>query len=226
MSAPDLIIFDCDGTLSRSDEAYYHAFCDALTTFSYPAPDSQTYQEKYSGLMHYEIIRLHGEALGLSLRPDVEREYLRLEPSYLVKYLTAVEGAAEAVDRLQKNHATCVASNASRAGLEYLLGNIGLRYKFPDGHIFSAEMVDRPKPAPDVFLHAARTLGVDPDKTIVIEDSNTGVRAATAAGIRVIGFAGTSPHPEEKMAQLKASGAAQVFLTWPEITSYIESLSA
>jgi beta-phosphoglucomutase-like phosphatase (HAD superfamily) len=74
------------------------------------------------------------------------------------------------------------------------------------GHIFSADMVERPKPAPDVYLLAARTMGVAPENCLVIEDSATGVRAALAAGMRVIGFTGASHIPPEHAETLRRLG--------------------
>ena len=221
----DLIIFDCDGTLSRSDEAYFRGFCDALEKFGYPVPDGRTYQDKYSGLLLRDIIEAYGNDHGLALPPEVERYYWLLEQPYLNKYTMAVEGAADAVDLLQRKYKTCVASNAPVAGIEFLLGRGGLLDKFPHDHLFSCDHVAVPKPAPDVFLHAAKTMGVSPDRAIVIEDSTGGVRAGVAAGMRVIGFAGTAPHPQEKLVSLQKVGAHRAFVSWFEIAAYIESMT-
>lgn len=219
----DLIIFDCDGTLSRSDEAYFRGFCDALEKFGYPVPDGRTYQDKYSGLLLRDIIEAYGEDHGLALPPEVERYYWLLEQPYLMKYTMAVEGAADAIDLLQKKYKTCVASNAPVAGIEFLLGRGGLSKKFLHEHLFSAEHVGMPKPAPDIFLHASETMGIKPEKCIVIEDSTGGVRAGVTAGMRVIGFAGTAPHPAEKISSLLNAGATAAFASWSEITAFIES---
>jgi beta-phosphoglucomutase-like phosphatase (HAD superfamily) len=220
----DTIIFDCDGTLSRSDAAYYHGFCDALTKYGFKPPAPDEYQALYSGKIIRDIIRLYGEKAGTPLPPEVEAHYWTLEMPYLDQHTGPVEGAAEAVDRLQKRFSTCVASNASVALVQYLLRAAGLIEKFPLNHIFSSEHVERPKPAPDVFLYALALMKASPGKTVIIEDSYGGVRAGVAAGIRVIGFAGTSHDIEAKLTGLEDAGAVASFATWPEIVSYIESL--
>lgn len=221
----DTIIFDCDGTLSRSDEAYYHGLHDALIRYGFPAPSVQEYQERYSGRVFEDILAAYSEDTGQAFPPEVTDYYYELEHPYQIKFTHAVEGAFEAIDLLAARHKLCVASNASVAGIEFLLGRSGLMGKFAHEHLFSRDHVARPKPAPDIFLYAAREMGSDPARCIVVEDSGGGVRAGAAAGMTVIGFTGTAPHPEEKAALLQRSGATAVFNTWPEIVAYIESIA-
>ncbi len=219
------IIFDCDGTLSRSDAAYFHTFCDALTKYGFTAPSPEEYQEKYSGKVIRDIINLYGAEAGAPLPPEVEAYYWTLETPYLDQHTSPVEGAREAVERLQANFATCVASNASVKLVQYLLNAAKLDDKFPLDRIFSSEQVKLPKPAPDVFLHALEQMKASAQKTLIIEDSASGVRAGVAAGIQVIGFAGTSHDVSSKIIALKKAGATASFATWPEIVTYIESLN-
>src|SRR4030095_9083015 len=85
--------------------------------------------------------------------------------------------------------ARCVASSSYPDRLSFTLGRTGLLDYFAP-HIFSATMVKRGKPPPDLFLYAAAQMGVDPRDCLVIEDSRAGVEAANAAGMRVPGFVG------------------------------------
>lgn len=225
MGRYDTIIFDCDGTLSRSDEAYFHGFCDALQKYGFAPPTPQEYQEKYSGKVIRDIIRLYGEGVGIPLPPEVESCYWELEPPYLDRYTTSVIGAHEAVTMLQENFITCVASNASVELVRYLLKSAALDGLFPDNLIFSSEHVKQPKPAPDVFLHALRMMNATPERSLIIEDSSSGVKAGVAAGVDVIGFAGTSYDIDIKITQLEAAGAMRVFTSWPEIVSFIEKMN-
>ncbi len=220
----DTIIFDCDGTLSRSDAAYYHGFCDALTRYGFKPPSPEEYQAQYSGKIIRDIIRLYGEKAGTPLPPEVEAHYWTLEMPYLDQHTGPVEGAAAAVTRLQQRFSTCVASNASVSLVQYLLQAAGLIDKFPVSHIFSSEQVSAPKPAPDVFLHALATMKAQAANAVIIEDSYGGVRAGVAANVRVIGFAGTSHDIPAKLRGLREAGAVASFATWPEIVTYIESL--
>jgi beta-phosphoglucomutase-like phosphatase (HAD superfamily) len=91
-------------------------------------------------------------------------------------------------------------------------------------HLFSAEMVARGKPAPDLLLYAAARMGVAPSRCVVVEDSQAGVRAAVAAGMRVIGFAGGSHCAPGHDCLLRAAGAALVFTRMAELPGLLERL--
>jgi HAD superfamily hydrolase (TIGR01509 family) len=107
--------------------------------------------------------------------------------------LVEVPGVRSAVCELQAaGWQTCVASSGSHARMRLTLGVTGLHALF-EGRVYSADDVARGKPAPDLFLHAARDLGVAPDLCVVVEDSPSGVAAARAAGMPVVGFAGLTP---------------------------------
>lgn len=101
--------------------------------------------------------------------------------------LVPIEGVVEALDRIALP--SCIASSATHEHLRYTLGLAGLYERFA-GRIFSVEDVARGKPAPDLFLHAAERMAVEPRGCVVVEDSRPGVEAARAAGMRVLAFAG------------------------------------
>jgi HAD superfamily hydrolase (TIGR01509 family) len=122
---------------------------------------------------------------------------LGVQPSRLI------EGVTDVLDALRIPY--CVASSGDHAKIRLTLGATGLLKNFKN-RIFSVADVARPKPAPDVFLHAARTLGVDPAACVVVEDTPTGVRAEIAAGMRVFGFAANTPQH-----RLEEAGAHRVF---------------
>jgi HAD superfamily hydrolase (TIGR01509 family) len=100
-----------------------------------------------------------------------------------------VPGIVEALDTIMPKLESCVASSGSHAKMRHTLGRTGLYDRF-SGRIFSAEEVAHGKPAPDLFLHAAASMGVPPEHCVVVEDSRHGVRAARAAGMRSLGYAG------------------------------------
>ena len=104
----------------------------------------------------------------------------------------------------------CVASNSQLERLDYSLRVVGLRGHFPANAVFSAAQVEAAKPAPDLHLYAARTLGADPARTLVVEDSVTGVQAARAAGMTALGFVGASHVKADQDAKLYAAGADHV----------------
>jgi HAD superfamily hydrolase (TIGR01509 family) len=116
----------------------------------------------------------------------VERGERRLARAFEAD-LEPVDGIREALELISLP--TCVASSSPPARLRFKLELTGLYERFA-GRIFSAAEVANGKPAPDLFLYAARQLGVDPRACVVVEDSRYGVQAARAAGMDVLGYAG------------------------------------
>jgi HAD superfamily hydrolase (TIGR01509 family) len=128
--------------------------------------------------------------LGRTLPADLEHRYHeRLFEAFRTE-LTAVPGVAEALAQLTTP--TCVASSGTHERIRLALQTTGLLSRF-DGRIFSAQDVARGKPAPDLFLHAAQSLGIRPERCAVVEDSPLGVEAANRAGMTAFGFARMTP---------------------------------
>jgi HAD superfamily hydrolase (TIGR01509 family) len=103
----------------------------------------------------------------------------------------------------------CVASSSSLERIRVSLESTGL-IRFFEPNLFSASDVRNGKPAPDLLLHAAKKMGVEPEACIVVEDSPVGVTAGVAAGMTVIGFAGASHAGSDTAGQLRAAGAHDV----------------
>ena len=126
------------------------------------------------------------------LPPDWERSF---DERYVAAEaeLAPVDGIVEALDRIELP--TCVASSGTHEKMRRTLAATGLYERF-DGRIFSATEVEHGKPAPDLFLHAARQMGVEPGACAVVEDSPFGVAAAHAAGMTVFAYAGGVMPPD------------------------------
>jgi HAD superfamily hydrolase (TIGR01509 family) len=116
--------------------------------------------------------------------------------------LQPVPGVREVLDQLDSEGITyCLASSGTHRRIHTALTAVGFWDRF-EGRIFSSEDVQHGKPAPDLFLHAASSMGVKPAECVVVEDSPLGVAAANAAGMKVFGFAAmTAP---EKLASADA----------------------
>lgn len=143
--------------------------------------------ERFVGLSNERMAKEIEAHLGRRLPDDWEEEFKDLYREAFARDLRPVDGIVEALDRIRIP--TCVASSGSHEKMRFTLGLTGLYARF-EGRIFSGSEVSNGKPAPDLFLHAARRMGVDPSACAVVEDSRYGVEAARAAGMRAFGYAG------------------------------------
>jgi len=133
--------------------------------------------------------------------------------------------AHAALAELMSTLGHCVASSSTRERLDLSLQVTGLEGLFGD-RVFSAYQVEHGKPAPDLYLLAARSFALKPANCIVIEDSTLGIRAAVAAGMKTIGFAGASHASAELAQQLKMAGANVVIAAMSDLPSAVEGLVA
>lgn len=203
----DLVIFDCDGVLVDSEVLSCRALVETLADHGVAASVDEVYAQflgrsTASILAHYAG---QGHALPANF-PDVLRERIRAAFAAELRPIADIELA---VRRLRAR--MCVASSSDLDRVEFSLARTGLIDHFT-GLIFTAQMVARGKPAPDLFLHAAERMGVPPDRALVIEDSVSGVLAGKAAGMTVWGFVGGSHYAaRDGRALLEAAGADHVF---------------
>jgi HAD superfamily hydrolase (TIGR01509 family) len=188
----DLVIFDNDGVLVDSEGHANQILSDLLTQSG--GAVSMTREEcmaEFLGRSLVAIRQLIEGRLGHALPGDFEARYHARLFEVFDTDLKAVPGIEGALERIAVP--TCVASSGTHERIRRALTATGLLPRF-EGRIFSAEDVARGKPAPDLFLHAARSLGVAPTRCAIVEDSPLGVDAANAAGMVAFGFARlTSP---------------------------------
>jgi len=187
--ASTLVLFDCDGVLVDSERLVVDIDVAAVTAAGWPVTREQVV-ETFVGRSDADVVALIeaqlGHALPAGWDADWDAEYRRV----LEEQLEPVPGVRAAVEEVvARGRRTCVASSGSHDKMRRTLGRTGLWDLF-EGRIFSATEVARGKPAPDLFLHAAARMQVDPGRCVVVEDSRYGVAAARSAGMRVVGFAG------------------------------------
>jgi HAD superfamily hydrolase (TIGR01509 family) len=156
---------------------------------------------RFVGRTRQGCLELAEELLGRKLSDDFGRAWDEALFAAMRSEVKAVEGIAEVLRDLRVPY--CVASNGTPVRMRLALEAAGLLPLF-EGRMFTAAEVARPKPAPDLFLHAARTLGAAPSRCAVIEDTPTGVTAGVAAGMTVYGYAASIPETAET---LKRGGA-------------------
>jgi HAD superfamily hydrolase (TIGR01509 family) len=192
VGAPDLVVFDCDGVLVDSEGISNAVLVQMLAREGLELTVAES-RERHQGKLLGEIVAVVEAELGRPLPPDWPPEYERERDAAFRERLQPVPGARAAVEAVRRTGAAiCVASQGRVAKTELTLTLTGLRDLFPDGTLFSAEQVPRGKPHPDLFLHAARSMGADPARCAVVEDSASGVQAARAAGMRVLGYTADS----------------------------------
>ena len=217
----ELVIFDCDGVLVDSEPIINQAHAHVLTACGYPI-NEQDLVERFCGMSDPEMLDIIEREWGRALPTSyAERVGLMIEAGFR-QSLAPIEGVAEALDSLTLP--ICVASSSSLEQIRQKLKITALLGRFGE-RLFSATMVARGKPAPDLFLYAAERLATAPDRCLVIEDSPAGIDAARAAGMTAIGFCGGSHCGPEHRARLQEHGAALVVDDMHELVTAIAKLT-
>lgn len=185
---PQLLIFDCDGVLVDSETISLSVLVGSITAAGGQVSEEDAYRHflgRSMASVHETLKQEFGFAFTETGIGELRAEMLRR----LRAELKPVAGIAEALSRLPQKR--CVASSSQLDRIRLSLGVAGL-LEMLEPHIYSASMVRRGKPAPDLFLHAAREMGAAPQECLVVEDSPAGIDAARAAGMRVFAFTGAS----------------------------------
>ncbi|MEW2519999.1 HAD family hydrolase [Actinacidiphila alni] len=198
----DLVIFDNDGVLVDSEPVSNRILAGYLTELGHPT----TFEDSVRDYMGAALHRVHDvvwERSGERLPADFDEAFQARVFAAFERDLEPVAGVAEVLDGLTAAGVPyCLASSGSHERIRVALRTTGLYGRFGEERIFSSQDVGRGKPAPDLFLHAAAVMGVDPARCAVVEDSPLGVRAAVAAGMDVYAF--TTMTPAEKVADATA----------------------
>lgn len=205
MSKISHVLFDCDGVLVDTEYTAAIKMCEALEDAGvkidlehYLGVHSGT---TFSGILEHYFGDLMPQPSKMKLMAKVEAQ--------VAAAVKSVPGIPDLLPELDIDKS--VVSNSSIAAVKHALEVTRLS-QFFDGRIFSSQQVPSAKPAPDLYLFTMESLGLNPEEILVIEDSRTGVKAATSAGLRVIGFAGAShilPGHEEKLITLGAEDTAR-----------------
>jgi HAD superfamily hydrolase (TIGR01509 family) len=216
MTKNELIIFDCDGVLVDSEVLSCGCLSDALANHGIDLGVEEALQQFVGRSV--ASIREHYSALGRPLADGFLSELAVRVREVFSASLVPIAGVGAVLDRLRVP--VCVASSSDLDRVVYSLTLTGLAGYFGE-RLYTSQMVKRGKPAPDVFLHAAASMNANPHRTLVIEDSVSGVMAAKAAGMAVWGFVGGSHYAfRDGRAILEAAGADRVFSRmsdfWPE----------
>ncbi|MGF7008816.1 HAD family hydrolase [Aminobacter sp. BE322] len=223
MNQPDLVIFDCDGVLVDSEIIAARVEADLLTAAGFEI-SAEEIAEAYAGLTFKDILLKIEEKAAIPFQASLITQAEELVDRRLKNEVRAIDGVHEAVAGVTAPK--CICSNSTSERIEMMLDRTRILPLFK-GRIFSALETPsrRPKPAPDVFLHAVSTLGANPANTFVIEDSVHGIAGAVSAGMRVIGFTGGAHSYSGHADMLTDAGAETVIRRWADLGGVIAALS-
>jgi HAD superfamily hydrolase (TIGR01509 family) len=217
------IIFDCDGVLVDSEVLALEVELGSLAEIGLDYSRSE-FVARFTGRSNEAFFALLEEdslaRRGCSL-PDGFQDACHAKYRAAYERLVEVPGARAAVAAVHLPKA--VASSSTRNALGEKLRMTQMWDLFAP-HVYSCDHVEHAKPAPDIFLHAAAALRVEPSACLVLEDSTNGVVAARAAGMRVWGFMGGGHMDAPSGARLLSAGAERLIPTWPDMAKALASL--
>lgn len=183
---PELVIFDCDGVLVDSEPISNRLLAEHLTAAGFPTTTEESL-ERYMGGSFASMLEDIDQRFGGEVDDTFSDRYHADLFATFDAELEPVPGVQAVLDALDVP--ICVASSGAPERIRRVLRKAELLERF-EGRIFSAVEVERGKPAPDLFLHAASRMGVEPSRCAVVEDSPKGVQAGVAAGMAVFGYGG------------------------------------
>jgi HAD superfamily hydrolase (TIGR01509 family) len=193
----DLVIFDCDGVLIDSEIISARMLVQELARLGVVI-DLAYVARHFLGRSYPTVMAQIRREFGLDLPPAFEDQYRERLLEEFGRSLQVMPGVTEVLDTLAVPYCVATSSSPRRAAMSLQLTGLGDRI---GARLFTASQVQRGKPAPDLFLFAAERMGVDPARTLVIEDSLTGLRAGQAAGMTVWHFTGGSHFTQRDLSQ-------------------------
>jgi HAD superfamily hydrolase (TIGR01509 family) len=220
--AAGLIIFDCDGVLVDSEPLSMRVLLETVAEAGAIIHAKQGY-ELFLGKSLASVIQILRRDYGVAVSDDALSAMRQKLYALFRAELRPIEAIADALQAIELP--SCVASSSQVERIRLSLQVTGLLSFFED-HIFSASMVEHGKPAPDLFLHAAQQMRIEPSRCIVIEDSPAGIEAAKRAGMRVFAFLGGShARSPEHRRNIEAIGPTLVFDNMLDLPGLIDSVN-
>jgi HAD superfamily hydrolase (TIGR01509 family) len=218
----DAVVFDLDGVIIDSEQLWDEVR-EGLAR-ERGGRWSERAQADMMGMSSTEWSRYMHELVGLSEPPEeINREVVRRMLARYSEHLPLIDGAVDAVERLAAHWPLGVASSSNRELIDHVLELSGLASYFKVS--VSSEEVERGKPAPDVYLEAARRLGVEPSRSVAIEDSASGIRSAHAAGMHIVAIPNRAFPPPDDVLALASVVLESIQQLDPDVVKGVERLS-
>ncbi|HEX5236943.1 MAG TPA: HAD family phosphatase [Sphingomicrobium sp.] len=220
MAGFDAIIFDFDGVLLESELEVNRLTAELLTQLGHPTTLEEAL-EHYTGLTGADVRRVMEERIGSPVPLQFHDAMRAAGAQALAEGIEPIVGAVEFVRALPAMLSKAVASSSSTEWVRTHLDHLGLRDAF-EPHIYSGkEHVRRGKPAPDLYLYAARQLGAEIERTVILEDSKVGATGALASGAMVVGIAAGKHCLDGHVAMLRAIGVHHVAHSFEEVSALL-----
>jgi HAD superfamily hydrolase (TIGR01509 family) len=214
------IIFDFDGVLLESEFEANVQLAELLTDLGHRHTAAETIRH-YTGLAGDDFIAAVEGRIGTSLPSEFHAQMKEKSIRALKEGIDAVAGAVEFVRSLPPDLPKAIASSSSTRWIRGHLDHLGLADAFGE-HVYSGrEHVGRGKPEPDIYLHAARLLGVDIKRSVILEDSEVGAKGAVASGATVIGIAAGRHCFDGHEEMLRDAGIGTVAHSFDEVAELI-----
>lgn len=218
-----LIVFDFDGVIADSEVLANTVLAEMISELGMPMTPEVS-MRTFMGKRLDDVIAAFQAVTGRPIAAETGAELTRRTLARFRTDLREIAGVRDylaAFDQVDR----CIASSSSPDRLDACLAILGLADAF-GANVYSASQVERGKPHPDLFLHAARQFGVAPADAIVIEDSESGIRAAVAAGMTAIGLLAASHIAPGHEARLRSAGAHHVVRDYREAEAVTRRLLA
>ena len=215
------IIFDFDGVIVDSEVLASKAFAKYFSKLDRSIKEEQFY--KYAGKKTVEVIDLLSAKYKIENKEKFTNEIFDIVGEVYSKDLKLVYGAKDYISKSERNH--FIGSNSNKDRILDGLKLVDLDEFFLSDQVYSFDMVKRPKPDPDIYLKVVNDNSLNIEETVIIEDSGVGVKAATAARVRVFGLtAGKHWHSNRDKNELFDNGAFNVFSNYVSLAKAIEEL--
>lgn len=215
------IIFDFDGVIVDSEVLASKAFAKYFSKFDRSIKEEQFY--KYAGKKTVEVIDLLSAKYKIENKETFTNEIFDIVAEVYSRDLKLVDGAKDYISKSNRDH--FIGSNSNKDRIMDGLKLVDLDKIFLSDHVYSFDMVERPKPDPDIYLKVLNDNSLNIQETIIIEDSGVGVKAASSAGVKVFGLtAGKHWHSNRDKNELFDNGALNVFSDYISLGNAIEEL--
>jgi len=214
------IIFDFDGVLVDSEILVAKAFAKYMQKFGIEVDEKEF--ASFAGKKTVQVIDILSKKYSIEDQQKFFTDIMDIASNIYKKELTTVKGAYDFVSNLKLN--IFIGSNSMKERIIDGLQRVRLDKYFQPKQVYSFDLVDKPKPDPDIYLKAIHDNNLLKNQTIIIEDSAVGVMAGAAAGIKVIGLtAGGHWHEKRDEKELLEAGAFIVANDYKKILKIIES---